>query len=80
MNTQAGLISFRINAFKTHLCCSVAKLHLTLHDPMDCSMPGFPVPHHLPEFAQVHVHCVSDVIRQIILKGNCVKGKRNSFL
>ena len=25
-------------------------------DPMDCSMPGFPVPHHLPEFAQVHVH------------------------
>ena len=24
-------------------------------DPMDCSKPGFPVPHHLPEFAQVHV-------------------------
>ena len=23
--------------------------------PMDCSMPGLPVPHHLPEFAQVHV-------------------------
>ena len=23
---------------------------------MDCSTPGFPVPHHLPEFAQVHVH------------------------
>ena len=23
---------------------------LTLHDPMDCSIPGFPVPHHLLEF------------------------------
>ena len=65
-----------INAFKTHLCCSVAKSHLTLHDPIDCSMPSFPVPQHLPEFA----YCISDAIRQIILKGNCVKGKRNSFL
>ena len=27
----------------------------TLYDPMDYSTPGFPVPHHLPEFAQVHV-------------------------
>ena len=24
---------------------------------MDCSTPGLPVPHHLPKFAQVHVHC-----------------------
>ena len=28
--------------------------------PMDCSTPGLPVPHHLPKFAQVHVHCISD--------------------
>ena len=27
-----------------------------LCDPMDCSMQGFPVPHHLSEFAQTHVH------------------------
>ena len=27
---------------------------------MDCSMPGFPVLHHLPEFAQTHVHWVGD--------------------
>ena len=26
-----------------------------LCNSMDCSMPGFPVPHHLLEFAQVHV-------------------------
>ena len=37
-------------------CCSVTKLYPTLWDPMDCSMPGFPVRHHLPEFAQVHAH------------------------
>ena len=28
----------------------------TLCDPMDCRTPGFPVPHHLPQFAQTHVH------------------------
>jgi len=28
----------------------------TLCGPMDCSMPGFPVLHHLPELAQTHVH------------------------
>ena len=30
---------------------------------MDCIMPGLPIPHHLPEFAQVHVHCISDAIQ-----------------
>ena len=37
-------------------CCAVSQLCLTLCDPMDCSTPGLPVPHHLLEFAQVHVH------------------------
>ena len=42
----------------THMggCCSGAQLCLTLFDPMDCSTPGFPVLHFLPEFAQTHVH------------------------
>ena len=35
---------------------------LTFCDPMDCSMPGYPVHHQLPEFAQTHVHRVSDAI------------------
>ena len=30
---------------------------------MNCSMPGFPVLHYLPEFALTHVHWVSDVIQ-----------------
>ena len=39
---------------------SVAQLCLTLCDPKDCSMPGLPVHHQLPEFTQNHVHWVSD--------------------
>ena len=35
----------------------------TLCDPKDCSTPGFPVLHHLPEFAQTHIHWVSDAIQ-----------------
>ena len=37
--------------------CSVM---LALCDPVDCTMPGFPVLHRLPEFAQTHVHWVGD--------------------
>ena len=37
-------------------CCSLAKLCPALCNSMDCSMPGFPVLHYLPEFAQIHVH------------------------
>ena len=44
-------------------CCSVTKSWPTLRSPMDCSTPGFPVPHHLAEFAQVHVHCIDDAIQ-----------------
>ena len=35
----------------------------TLCDPMDCSMPGVPVHHQLPEFTQTHVHWVGDAIQ-----------------
>ena len=36
---------------------------LTLCDPMDCSIPRFPVLHQLPEFAQTHVHWINDAIQ-----------------
>ena len=45
-------------------CCSVTKSCPTLWDSMDCSMPGSSVLHCLPEFAQIHVHWVSDAIQQ----------------
>ena len=35
---------------------SVTQSCPTLCDPMDCSMPGFPVLHSLPEFTLTHVH------------------------
>ena len=49
--------------FEACCSCPVAKSCLTLCDPMDCTMPGFPVLHHLPEFAQTHVYWVSDAIQ-----------------
>ena len=45
----------------SRVCC------LTLCDPMDCSTPGLPAPHQLPELAQVHVHCISDAASHLIL-------------
>ena len=45
------------------LCCSVTKSCLTLCNPMDCSTPGFPVHHQLPELAQTHVHQIGDAIQ-----------------
>ena len=42
---------------------SVAQSCLTFCDPMDCSTPGLPVHHQLPESTQTHVHCVSDAIQ-----------------
>jgi len=44
-------------------CFSVSQSCPTLCAPMDYSMPGFPVLHHLPEFAQTHVHWVDDTIQ-----------------
>ena len=41
----------------------VAQSCLTLCDPMDCTMPGFPVHHQLPEPTQTHVHWVGDAIQ-----------------
>ena len=42
---------------------SVAQSCPTLCDPTDCSTPGLPVHHQLPEFIQIHVHWVSDAIQ-----------------
>ena len=35
---------------------SVAESCPNLCDPMDCSTPGLPVHHQLPEFSQIHAH------------------------
>ena len=42
---------------------SVTQSCLTLCDPMNCSTPGLPVHHQLPEFTQTHAHRVGDAIQ-----------------
>ena len=46
----------------TH-CCSVSHSCLTFCNRMDCSTPGFPLLHYLPDFAQTRVHWVYDAIQ-----------------
>ena len=42
----------------SHCCCSVAKSCPTLCDPIEHSMPGFPVLHYLPEFLKTRINSV----------------------
>ena len=44
-------------------CSSVTELCPTLCNPIDYSMPGFPILHELLEPAQTHVHRIGDVIQ-----------------
>ena len=47
-----------------HCCCSsVTKSCCALGHPVDCSTPGLPDLHHLPQFAQTHVPRVGDAIQ-----------------
>ena len=46
-----------------YCCCSVTQSCLTLCNTVDCSTLGLSVPHHLPKFAQVHVHCIGDAVQ-----------------
>ena len=58
---QEGLFTIAIHC--CCYCCSVTKSLSTLCHPMDYNMPDFPVLHYPPEFAQTHVHWVSDAIQ-----------------
>ena len=52
-----------ISVLNTVFFSSVSQSCPTLCDPMDCSTPGLPVHHQLPEFTQIHVHRVGDAIQ-----------------
>ena len=52
---RLGLTSVQFN--------SVTQSCPTLCDPMNCSTPGLPVHHQLPESTQTHVHWVGDAIQ-----------------
>ena len=55
--------SYCTHETNTVLYVSSAQSLLTLCNPMDCSTPGLPVHHQLPELAQTHVHQVGDAIQ-----------------
>ena len=59
------IITIFVNSIYIHSVqfSSVAEVCLTLCNPMNCSTPGLPVHHHLPEFTQAHVHRVRDAIQ-----------------
>ena len=71
-----SIMFFKIQTFKSNKCLlksyyskyysqirSVTQSCLTLCHPMNCSTPGLPVHHQLPEFTKTHVHRVSDAIQ-----------------
>ena len=55
---EGDLVTARLYQFS-----SVTQWCPTLFNPMDCTIPGLPVHHQLPEFTQTHVHWVSDAIQ-----------------
>ena len=59
----AILIDFQVLKQTLHQFSSVTQSCPTLCNPMNHSMPGFPVHHQIPEFTQSHVHRVGDAIQ-----------------
>ena len=50
-----GCVSFCCTTIWIAYCCSVSKSCPTLCNPMDCSMPGFPILHHILEFVSIEL-------------------------
>ena len=63
VSARYHLVVLRTTNYFGFCCCSVTKSYPTVCEPMDCSTPGLPVPHYLLEFAQVHVHWITDSIQ-----------------
>ena len=53
----------RVKQLSTFQFSSVTQSCPTLCDPMNCSTPGLPVHHQLPEFTQTHIHHFGDAIQ-----------------
>ena len=53
---------------KTKQFSSVTQSCLTLCDPMNCSTPGLPVPHQLPEFTHTNIHWTVKPSSHLILR------------
>ena len=51
-----GRVTWKLTICKIDQFRSATQSCPTLCNPMDCSMPGLPVHHQVPEFTQTHVH------------------------
>ena len=58
-----SILKIKVKINKSDQIRSVTQSCPTLCDPMNCSTPGLPVHHQLPEFIQTHIHQVSDAIQ-----------------
>ena len=63
--SSTGKVEYCKHSLLTHCWwwCSLTKSCPAIWNPMDCSTPGSSVLRYLPEFAQTHIHWVSDVIQ-----------------
>ena len=64
MDSHKSLIKRNLFCIVSVQFNSVTQSCPILCNPMDCSTPGLPVHHQLPEFTQTHFHWVSDAIQQ----------------
>ena len=53
LDSKASLPEIYLSIHVENTCFSVAKLCVTLCNPMDCSKPGFPIPHYLPDLSSI---------------------------
>ena len=62
-----------MSTFALIICCSVTQSCLTLCDPMDCSTPGFPALHHLPNSCPLSWWCHPTISSSIIPFSFCLQ-------
>ena len=63
LEEKYDLLSFILIGIRSDQIRSVTQSCPTLCNPMNCSTPGLPVHHQLPEFTETHIHRVSDAIQ-----------------
>ena len=63
LNSRGSHISSTMSFSQWFVLLFSCQVSPTLCNPMGCSTPCLPVPLHLPEFAQVHVHWIGDFIQ-----------------
>ena len=64
-------IQWRIQISRTSVVVQLLS-HVQLFESWTAAQPGFPVLHHLPEFAQTHVHWIGDAIHPSLPLVSCL--------